>query len=45
MWVSPLTTVIDSAFAFTPLMGNYAYSEVNIDFLGGRAKARTGFGW
>jgi AGCS family alanine or glycine:cation symporter len=31
-------TVLVFAFAFTSLLGNYAYAEVNVDFLGGRRR-------
>ena len=34
-WTAPVMTVLVFAFAFTSLLGNYAYAEVNVDFLGG----------
>jgi AGCS family alanine or glycine:cation symporter len=39
-WIAPVMTVLVFAFAFTSLLGNYAYAEVNVDFLGGRRRGR-----
>jgi AGCS family alanine or glycine:cation symporter len=37
-WIGPVMTVLVFLFAFSSIMGNYAYAEMNVDFLGGRRR-------
>jgi len=40
-WTVPLMTVLIFVFAFSSVLGNYSYAEVNLTFLGIRGKALT----
>lgn len=42
-WSRYLMTVLIVVFAFSSILGNYSYAEINIDFLGGRSAALTVF--
>lgn len=40
-WTTPLMTVLIFVFAFSSVLGNYSYAEVNLAFLGVRGSALT----
>lgn len=40
-WTTPLMTVLLFVFAFSSVLGNYSYAEVNLSFLGVRGKGLT----
>lgn len=40
-WSAVVLTVLIFTFAFTSIIGNYAYVEVNVDYLGGGRRALT----
>ena len=42
-WTMALMTVLVFTFAFSSVLGNYAYAEVNLFFLGARQSAITAF--
>ena len=40
-WTTPLMTILIFVFAFSSVLGNYSYAEVNLTFLGVHGKALT----
>ncbi|MFC8191867.1 alanine/glycine:cation symporter family protein [Cellulomonas sp. NPDC057328] len=40
-WTTPLMSVVVFTFAFSSVLGNYSYAEVNLTFLGVRGRALT----
>lgn len=40
-WTTPLMTVLLFVFAFSSVLGNYSYAEVNLSFLGVRGRGLT----
>lgn len=40
-WTTPLMTVVVFTFAFSSVLGNYSYAEVNLTFLGVRGRMLT----
>ena len=42
-WTTGLMTLLIFVFAFSSVLGNYSYAEVNLDFLGAGARALTIF--
>ncbi len=40
-WTTPVMTVLIFSFAFSSVLGNYSYAEVNLTFLGIHGKALT----